>query len=158
MKIFKFNNLFEVAISRDDYEPLNAPERIDFQSLIYDVLNLHFQGDSVQAEESDIPIRLEDYAFYDLKLLKLDQIRDIDSVESAPVYIDEDKIKDIMDQILRLKTYPPIVVDIMGHIIDGYHRVFALKGIGCDEVWAYIPDRSTYNDPSEDFDEDFDED
>ena len=156
MKIYRFDKLVKEAMDKCDFTPLDAPTRIDSQSLIYDVLNLHFKDDTLQAEESDIPIRLQDYGFYDLQLLNMGQLRDVDSIEYAPVDINEDNIEDNMNQIISSKTYPPIVVDVMGHVIDGYHRVFALKQIGCTKVWAYVPDKSTYNDPNADF-EDFDE-
>lgn len=155
MKRYKFDKLVKEAMGKCDFSPLNAPTRIDSQSLIYDVLNLHFKDDTLQAEESDIPSKLQDYGFYDLQLLNMRQLRDVDSVEYAPVDINEDNVEHNMNQIIQSRTYPPIVVDVMGHIVDGYHRVFALKQIGCTKVWAYVPDKSTYNDPNETFDEEY---
>lgn len=160
MKIYrtsKFDKVLTEALNDNkcNFSPLNAPTRIDVQSLIDDVLNLHFNYDTLQAEESDISIRLENYAFYDLKLVNINQVRDVDSIEYAPVDIDEDNIEDIFQQILITKTYPPIVLDVMGHVVDGYHRVFALKKIGCKQVWAYIPDKNTYIEPNEDFYEEY---
>lgn len=156
MKIYKFDKMVKEALKNEcNFSAFNAPQRIDSQSLIYDVLNLHFKDDTLQADESDIPIRLQDYAFYDLKLVNINQLRDVDSIEYAPVDINEDNIEDNIQQILSTETYPPIVLDVMGHVIDGYHRLFALKKIGCNQVWAYVPDKTTYSDPNEDFDEEY---
>lgn len=160
MKIYrmsKFNQTIKEALNDNqcNFNPLNAPERIDVYSLIDYVLNLHFRDDTLQVEESDIGIRLQDYAFYDLKLVNINQVRDVDSVEYAPVDINEDNIEDNMRKILNTKTYPPVVLDVMGHVVDGYHRIFALRQIGCKQVWAYVPDKTTYSDPNEDFDEEY---
>lgn len=159
MKIHDISKVEKKAVvDGKEFSPLNAPASIDVYSLIEDVLNLHFKDDTLQAEESDIGIRLQDYGFYDLKLVNISGIRDVKSVEEAPVNIEPDNVDDNMAQILATRSYPPIVLDVIGHVIDGYHRVFALKKIGCKQVWAYVPNKKTYNDPQEANDEDLSED
>ncbi len=154
MKIYKTSN-FNKAVNKVmcNFTPLNAPKRLDVQSLIDDVLNLHFKDDTLQAEESDIATRLQDYAFYDLKLIDVSQIQSVDSVKYAPVDISKDNIKLNLEQIRKTGKYPPIVLDIMGYVIDGYHRIFALKKLGCNQVWAYVSDKTTYSDPNEGYDD-----
>ena len=158
MKIYKtseFEKCIKEAMGKINcnFAPLNAPTRIDVQSLITDVLNLHFKDDTLQAEESDIGIRLQDYTFYDLRLIDMSQIQSVESVKYAPVDINKDNIKSNLEQISKTGKYPPVVLDIMGHVIDGYHRIFALKKLGCSKVWAYVPDKTTYNNQDEDFDD-----
>jgi len=129
-----------------NYQPLNAPKRIDAQSLIDNVLSLHFSSqDSLEIEESDIPIRLNSYNYYDLKLININDLVGVDSVKNAYVTIFDHQIENNKNQIIASNSYPPIVVDIMKQIIDGYHRVFALKELGCRNVWAYVPDPNSKN-------------
>ncbi|MFW6172380.1 MAG: hypothetical protein ACOC5T_01360 [Elusimicrobiota bacterium] len=90
-------------------------------------------------EESDIPQRIGKYSIYRLENVPIDKIKDIDSVDYAPVIIDPGKVDDYEDMIRKTHVYPPVVLNDMGYIIDRYHRLFALKNIGCNKVWAYVP-------------------
>ena len=138
MKIYK--------IAQCNYQPLNAPKRIDAPSLIDGVLSLHFDPrDSLEIEESDVPNRLNSYDFYDLKLISINDLPEIDSIKNAPVSIFDHRVQNNKDKIKANNSYPPIVVDVMKQIIDGYHRVFALKELGCNKVWAYVPDLNSKN-------------
>jgi hypothetical protein len=137
-----------------NYKPLNSPKRIDVYTLIDDVINIHFKDDTLNAEESDIGIRLNNYYWYDLKLLRINELSYIESPEDAPVEIIEDNIIHNKELIVQNNNYPPIVVDVMNNVIDGYHRVFALKELGCNKVWAYVPDQTSKIEEDENIEED----
>ena len=46
-------------------------------------------------------------------------------------------------RIQQQNGYAPIVLDSSYEIVDGYHRTFALKELGCNMVWAYVPDQNS---------------
>ena len=128
-----------------NFQPLNSIKRIDSQSLLDEALNIHFGDDTLGAEESDLPSKINEYYWYDLRLLNIQQLRYVDSVKNAPYQIERHKIEKNKQLIQKSKTYPPIIVDALNNIIDGYHRVFALKELGCINVWVYVPDKKSKN-------------
>jgi len=124
------------------YTPLNAVQRIDAGTLINDVLNLHYGDlDTAEQEESDLPERIGKHEWYSLKEIPLSRIPYIDSQDSCPFEIREDRVEKLQKMMSQNKSYPPIVVNSEGEVEDGNHRVFALRGLGANTVWAYVPEK-----------------
>ena len=127
------------------YAPLNAPEQISSNELTDDAEILHFESknDYEGWEESTLGTDIQGYDLYDLKLISIDWFIGIDSREDVPYEIDDYNVDDYKELILKNKTYPPIITNILGHIIDGHHRALALKELGVKHIWAYVPNKDS---------------
>jgi len=82
--------------------------------------------------EGDLGDRLEKYDNY-----KLEEIS-IDRLNLNEWYLDKDYVEEYKEKYLNNKDYPPIVVDSDYGIIDGLHRVNALKESGLKKVLAFV--------------------
>lgn len=99
--------------------------------------------DELDFEEGDLLDRIWSYCGYDYVLCELN----INDIEYDIFAIDEDLVKDYMDE--SLEDIPPIILDIpisndleplnKFPLIDGAHRCAKLKQLGLSKIQAYIP-------------------
>lgn len=82
--------------------------------------------------DGDIGHRIEKYKKYVIKEVN------ISDIEIDEFYIDGDLVDEYKEEIKRLNTYPPIILNRDYSIIDGTHRVNALNELGYKTVVAFV--------------------
>ena len=95
-------------------------------------------------EEFNIEYSITDHPRWELKNIPVSQLKlDPEGEHQDPYrrvnWVDYDKVRELMPQIVSVLKRMPIVVDSQGWIIDGNHRATAAAEAGLKSVPAYVP-------------------
>lgn len=132
----------------EDTEPFEESEKYGKEDMIFYEDIIDYIKDKHHTledfEEGDIIERISQYYWYYLSEIK---IKDTDYENYD---YDQEKVN-LMTQNIKENSfkYPPIIFDPLNKtVIDGIHRIRALKGLGVEKVKAYI---GSINDINEEF-------
>jgi len=78
----------------------------------------------------------------DYFILKWVNINDIKNLNDF--FIDEFKINEYVELYKKNKNYPPPVLDYNYYIIDGTHRIHALKELNYDKIKCYVGQKNLF--------------
>lgn len=83
-------------------------------------------------EDGDLGERLEMYDKYIVKVV------DINKIDTEEFQLDDDLVDEYIDKYKKTNTYPLSVITSDYNIIDGTHRLNALKTIGITKVLVFV--------------------
>ena len=116
-------------------ENVNIGDVYDESDIYTYVQKLHYKRKE-DFYDGDLGERIEKFPYYVVKEIPIDDIQ-IDEYE-----LDIDDMEDYINIYNKLKSYPPIVLGkkIYGkyNIIDGTHRVNALKNLGSNTIISFV--------------------
>lgn len=111
------------------------PKVVSYYFILDLVKSIHHTTEDLY--EGDLRERIFKYEKYILSEISIDE-----AIKYSPFYVDKNSVNDIIENYsdkLLSGDYPPIIFDPDEDlIIDGTHRIRALKDLGVDKVIAYI--------------------
>ena len=117
-------------------EWLNEQQNIRTSDEIIDIVyDIHRDPSDFEDDDefSGLATNINKYDNY-----KLEEIN-ISDIGKHHINFDTDRVKRIMDEILKNPNYPPIIYDKdIDLIVDGVHRFEALKLLGAKKIKAWV--------------------